>query len=106
MLVEALRTGYLNELTKYFSDRIVSQLVEQNKENSAKVGTAIADIFGGPGEDAGLQYLITLKDIDTNLENVKGKAGELGVLQEEQLNSQMALQQSIANLFDATGGTF
>ena len=75
-------------------------------EDCAEVGTAIADIFGGPGEDAGLQYLITLKDIDTNLENVKGKAGELGALQEEQLNSQMALQEAIANLFDATGGTF
>lgn len=74
--------------------------------DSAKVGTAIADIFGGPGEDAGLQYLITLKDIETNLENVKNKAGELGALQEQQLNSQTALQQAIANLFDATGGTF
>lgn len=84
----------------------ISAKLAELPEDSAKVGTAIADIFGGPGEDAGLQYLITLKDIDTNLENVKGKAGELGVLQEEQLNSQMALQQSIANLFDATGGTF
>lgn len=84
----------------------ISAKLAELPADSAKVGTAIADIFGGPGEDAGLQYLITLKDIDTNLENVKGKAGELGVLQEEQLNSQMALQQSIANLFDATGGTF
>ena len=84
----------------------ISAKLAELPANSAKVGTAIADIFGGPGEDAGLQYLITLKDIDTNLENVKGKAGELGALQEEQLNSQMALQQAIANLFDSTGGTF
>lgn len=35
--------------------------------SSAAVGTAIADIFGGPGEDAGLKYLQTLKDI--NLEH-------------------------------------
>ena len=84
----------------------ISAKLAELPANSTKVGTAIADIFGGPGEDAGLQYLITLKDIDTNLENVKGKAGELGALQEEQLNSQMALQQAIANLFDSTGGTF
>lgn len=31
---------------------------------SAVVGTAIADIFGGPGEDAGLAFLTSLKDID------------------------------------------
>lgn len=84
----------------------ISAKLAELPADSAKVGTAIADIFGGPGEDAGLQYLITLKDIDTNLENVKNKAGELGALQEQQLNSQTALQQAIANLFDATGGTF
>lgn len=84
----------------------ISAKLAELPENSAAVGTAIADIFGGPGEDAGLQYLITLKDIDTSMDSVKGKAGELGVLQEEQLNSQMALQEAIAGLFDATGGTF
>ena len=46
-------------------------------ESSAAVGTAIADIFGGPGEDAGLKYIRTLKDISTNLDEVKAKAGEL-----------------------------
>lgn len=84
----------------------ISAKLAELPENSAAVGTAIADIFGGPGEDAGLQYLITLKDIDTSMDSVKEKAGELGALQEEQLNSQMALQEAIVGLFDATGGTF
>lgn len=38
---------------------------------SAAVGTAIADIFGGPGEDAGLRFLTTLKDINTDLSEIE-----------------------------------
>lgn len=84
----------------------VSAKLNELPESSAAVGTAIADIFGGPGEDAGLQYLRTLKDISGNLDEVKNKAGLLGQLQEEQLQSQVELQNALSGLFDATGGTF
>jgi hypothetical protein len=47
--------------------RQVSEKLNELPASSAAVGTAIADIFGGPGEDAGLKYLQTLKDI--NLEH-------------------------------------
>lgn len=84
----------------------VSQKLSELPESSAAVGTAIADIFGGPGEDAGLQYLTTLKDIDTNLDTVKEKAGVLGELQEAQLTSQLKLHEALTRLFDITGGDF
>lgn len=84
----------------------VSAKLAELPDNAAKVGAAIADIFGGPGEDAGLQYLRTLKDISTNMDEVKGKAGVLAQLQEEQLQSQIELQNALSGLFDATGGNF
>ncbi len=84
----------------------VSEKLAEFPESSSEVGTALADIFGGPGEDAGLQYILTLKDIDTNLDKVKDRAGELGKLQEEQLRSQVELENTIAAVFDATGGSF
>lgn len=84
----------------------VSEKLAEFPESSSEVGTALADIFGGPGEDAGLQYILTLKDIDTNLDNVKDRAGELGRLQDEQLKSQIELENAIASVFDATGGSF
>lgn len=84
----------------------VSAKLNELPESSAAVGTAIADIFGGPGEDAGLQYLQTLKDISTNLDDVKTQAGILGQLQEQQLQSQLELQNALAGLFDMTGGNF
>lgn len=84
----------------------VSEKLAEFPESSSEVGTALADIFGGPGEDAGLQYILTLKDIDTNLDNVKDRAGELGRLQDEQLKSQIELENAIDSVFDATGGSF
>lgn len=84
----------------------VSAKLAELPDNAAPVGAAIADIFGGPGEDAGLQYLRTLKDISTNMDEVKGKAGVLAQLQEEQLQSQIELQNALSGLFDATGGNF
>lgn len=84
----------------------VSAKLAELPDSAQSVGTAIADIFGGPGEDAGLQYLRTLKDISTDLDTVKSKAGELGRLQEEQLQSEIELQNALAGLFDATGGSF
>lgn len=55
----------LFEVTQQVSQKL-SELPPQSKE----VGTAIADIFGGAGEDAGLRFLTTLKDIDTELNNL------------------------------------
>ena len=84
----------------------VSAKLDELPESSAVVGTAIADIFGGPGEDAGLQYIRTLKDISVNLDEVKGKAGELGKVEDDLLASQAELTKEVALLFDTTGGSF
>ncbi len=89
------------EVMKKVSDRL-----NELPASSAKVGTAIADIFGGPGEDAGLEYIKTLGKIETNLDEVKKQAGELGELEERQLNSQIELQNALSGLFDKTGGDF
>lgn len=84
----------------------VSAKLAELPESSSKVGTAIADIFGGPGEDAGLQYITTLKDIDKNLDNVKANASELNKLQQQELDSEIELNNKLASVFDMTGGSF
>lgn len=84
----------------------VSGKMSELNESSPLVAEAITNIFGGPGEDAGLQYLTTLKDISLNLDETKEKAGRLAELQEEQMQSQIELDNAIASVFDATGGSF
>ncbi len=84
----------------------VSAKVAELPESSQAAGEAITNIFGGPGQDAGYNYIATLKDISTNLDEVRAKSGEMARLQEEQLRSQVELDNAIAGLFDMTGGTF
>ena len=100
---QALQDG---SATTFDIIRRVSERLNELPDNASVVGTAIADIFGGPGEDAGLKYIRTLKDIGTNLDEVKNKAGELGRVEEELIASQTELSKEVALLFDATGGAF
>lgn len=93
-------------LTTFDVMQMVSEKLNELPESSAVVGTAIADIFGGPGEDAGLKYIKTLKDISSNLDEVKDKVGDLGKYEEDLLDSQTRLSKEIALLFDKTGGAF
>lgn len=93
-------------MTTFDAMQQVSAKLNEMADNSPATAAAISDIFGGPGEDAGLQYLRTLKDIETDLDVTKEKAGDLARVQEEQMNSQIELDNTLASLFDATGGSF
>ncbi len=79
--------------------KLVSKKLGEFPAQSKEVGTAIADIFGGPGEDAGLEYLKTLKDIETNIDNVKSTTGSLGEQQLEQAAASERLSTAMADLF-------
>ena len=100
---EQLRTG---QKTTFDIIQMVSQRLSELPDSASVVGTALADIFGGPGEDAGLQYVRTLKDIKTSLDDVKDETGQLGDVQEEMIESQKRLATAVSDLFDMTGGSF
>lgn len=72
---EQLKSG---QKTTFDIIQMVSERLNELPDSASVVGTALADIFGGPGEDAGLQYIRTLKDIKTNLNEVKSTSGEVG----------------------------
>ena len=84
----------------------VSQKLSELPESSSKVGTAIADIFGGPGEDAGLQYLTMLKDIKGGIDDVIEKQGDMSTSLLEVNNAATECKKAFNNLFDSTGGEF
>lgn len=100
---EQLKAG---QKTTFDIIQMVSEKLNELPDSSAAVGTALADIFGGPGEDAGLQYIRTLKDIKTNLSEVKSESGKLGEAQEAMIESQKELSRELALLFDSTGGFY
>lgn len=84
----------------------VANKLKELPQSSAAVGSAIADIFGGPGEDAGLAYIEMLGDIELDMDKVKAKSGDLAKAQEDELNATKELQDAMASLFDYTGGGF
>lgn len=89
--------------------RVMQEVANKLKElpqSSAAVGSAIANIFGGPGEDAGLAYIEMLGNIELDMDKVKAKSGDLAKAQEDELNATKELQDAMASLFDYTGGGF
>lgn len=84
----------------------VANKLKELPQSSAAVGSAIANIFGGPGEDAGLAYIEMLGDIELNMDKVKAKSGDIAKAQEDELNATKELQDAMASLFDYTGGGF
>lgn len=84
----------------------VSAKLNELPDNAQIVGDTLKDVFGKKGADAGLALVRSLKDINTNLEEVKSQTGELGRLNEELMESETELNKAISHAFDITGGSF
>ena len=84
----------------------VANKLKELPQTSAAVGSAIADIFGGAGEDAGLAYIEMLGDIELDMDKVKAKSVDIAKAQEDELKATKELQDAMASLFDYTGGGF
>ena len=98
---EKVQTDLQNgSITTFDVMQMVATKLNELPANSAAVGAAIADIFGGPGEDAGLEYLKTLSDIQLNMDAVKAAAGEVATQQEKQISIQEKLKNSLSGLID------
>lgn len=82
----------------------VSAKLNELPDSASSVGAALADIFGGPGEDAGLAYIRTLSQIDTDLDTISGKTGEVAELNRMLVDSQTNLNTQVALLFEAGSG--
>lgn len=85
--------------------QVMQQVAARLRElpaSSAEVGAALADIFGGPGEDAGLEYIKTLADVKLNMDEVKEASGQAAEQLERQVTVQEKLQR-LKNLFDLSG---
>ena len=79
---QALRDG--SSTTFQVIQQVAARLGEL-PASSAEVGAALADIFGGPGEDAGLEYIKTLADVELSMERVKAAVGDVAEAQERHL---------------------
>lgn len=102
-IMKGLREG---SLSTFEVMQMVASELDKVGEDAPETGAAIADIFGGAGEDAGLQYLKTLDDIETNLDITEEKSDEVTEARRRQLDAEQELDRAVAALFDRTGGGF
>lgn len=68
--------------------------------NSTEVGAVMRDVFGKQGAAGGRELVKALKDVSTNLDEVKKQTGEHGALLDEQRAIQAELNKTTAALFD------
>lgn len=87
-------------ITTFDVMQMVAAKLNELPASSAAVGTAVADIFGGPGEDAGLEYIKTLANIQLNMDAVKAATQGTAEQQERQIQMQENLKNGLSGLID------
>lgn len=93
---EIQRAVASGSMTSFEAMQKVSNKLKDFPPQSAQVGAALADIFGGPGEDA-VNFIRTLGDLDTSMEGIMAGATDAQ-------RAQMAYTESLAE-FHKVGAT-
>lgn len=77
---------------------LVQERLGTLRDDSPVVGRALADIFGGPGEDAGIQFIKNLDLTQQGIENLIDPTNELVRRQQIQLELNQQLAEAQRNL--------
>jgi hypothetical protein len=83
-------------------ERVSGKLDELNPQQRQSV---ISNLFGGPGEDAGQQFISTLSQIDGNISKMIDSSNKLTQAQERQLQKEKELASAQEELNSAMGDT-
>lgn len=99
-VLEGLRSG---SLTTFEVMQQVASRLRELPPSASEVGAALADIFGGPGEDAGQEYIKSLADVRLSMDEVKAASGGLAEQQEAAVRAQEKLNFSLQDYIDLAG---
>ncbi|SHL25790.1 phage tail tape measure protein [Hymenobacter psychrotolerans] len=103
-ILEGVNSG---SMTSIEALRRISQEMNDTKIPASQLQTVVADVFGGPGEDAGLDYLKSLRNVGGGVDELVDKTNVYVQRQREQLRSEKELadaQNELAKAFEG-GGT-
>lgn len=89
-------------MTSFEAMQKVSNKLKEFPEQAPQVGAALADIFGGPGEDA-VNFIRTLGDLDTSMEGLMAGATEAQKAQMRYTESLAEFHKVGATVFGGTG---
>lgn len=100
-LLEGVRSGTISSIDAI---KLVSKELS-GLEDQALKQTVIADVFGGPGEDAGSRFIEQLQFAGDEIDDLVDKNDPLIKQQEEQLELNEELAEAQKELADAARGT-
>lgn len=101
-LLEGVNTG---AITTFEAIQQVSKGLAETELTAEQTGTVLADVFGGPGEDAGIEFIKILKDVDGNLDEVANSTDIYTKIQNAQFDATLRLTTAQANLASQFAGT-
>lgn len=105
-LFKAISDGSITSLQAL---EMISEGLNDTSIPAEKLQTVVADVFGAAGEDAGLPFLKSLKDITKQTDDLVDATNPLVKQQKEQLRLQKELadvQQDLANEFTGANSLF
>ncbi|QNF34372.1 phage tail tape measure protein [Adhaeribacter swui] len=88
--------------------KLVSTEMNNTTIPASALQTVVADVFGGPGEDAGIEFLKSLKDLGGEIDSMIDKNNILTSAQIDQLDAEKQLaaaQAALGATFSGTGST-
>ena len=103
---EILKSLNDGSLTTFKAMQMISRQMATLPPSGAKVGAVIANVFGGPGIDAGLEFLLMLDDIE---KAAKDMPAELSAIQEANkrlLTANTQLQTELGKVLGPTSKSF
>ncbi|MCM1337704.1 MAG: hypothetical protein NC187_08270 [Candidatus Amulumruptor caecigallinarius] len=84
----------------------VSAKLKELPENSQEAGQVIKNVFGRTAAEGGQLLLQSIADVNTCLDEQKEKLGELGKVNEAQMEAQKELNATLAAVFKMSGTSF
>lgn len=84
----------------------VAVQLQKNGVESQQTAKVMQDLFGKGAVALGSNFVNVLAEMGDGVDKLKEKSGELGKLRDDQIKTQTELNNTVAAMFDMTGGGF
>lgn len=93
-------------MTMFQAVQKVAAKLKELPENSQEAGNIMKHVFGRIAAEGGTLLIQSIADVNTNLNEAKESMGELGKVNEAQMNAQKELNEALMAVFKMSGTSF
>lgn len=93
-------------MTMFQAVQKVAAKLKELPENSQEAGNIMKHVFGRVAAEGGTLLIQSIADVNTNLDEAKESMGELGEVNNQQMNAQRELNEALMAVFKMSGTSF